>query len=191
MDAWPVWNYKEGDMIRVVCYTNAAKSRLMLNGNQVGEVRNYNDNTGIIYWDIPYQEGKLEVIGLDKDEKAICNYALQSSGRPYAITAQSDVSSVSKNRGLAQVVVQVVDENGVPVMISEDEVTCKIEGPATLLGLEASNNSDMGDYTDNVQRVYHGRLLAYVQTTGKTGTVTLTFTAPWLKETKVDIKVTE
>jgi hypothetical protein len=191
MDAWPVWNYKEGEMIRVVCYTNAAKSRLMLNGNQVGEVRNYNDSTGIIYWDIPYQDGKLEVIGLDKDEKAICNYALQSSGRPSALTAQSDVSSISKNRGLAQVVVQVVDEKGIPVMISEDEVTCKIEGPATLLGLEASNNSDMGDYTDNVQRVYHGRLLAYVQSTGKTGTVTLTFTAPWLKETKVTINVTE
>ena len=76
-------------------------------------------------------------------------------------------------------------------MISEDEVTCKIEGPATLLGLEASNNSDMRDYTDNVQRVYHGRLLAYVQSTGKTGAVTLTFTAPWLKETKVTINVTE
>jgi len=191
MDAWPVWNYKEGEMIRVVCYTNAAKSRLILNGNQVGEVKNYDNNTGIIYWDIPYQEGKLEVIGMDKDEKASCNYALQSSERPSVLTALSDVSSFSKNRGLAQVVVQVVDEKGVPVMISEDEVTCKIEGPATLLGLEASNNSDMGDYTDNVQRVYHGRLLAYVQATGKTGVVTLTFTAPWLKETKVTINVTE
>ena len=191
MDAWPVWNYKEGEMIRVVCYTNTAKSQLMLNGKQVGEVKNQDDSTGIIYWDIPYQEGKLEVIGLDKDEKAICNYALQSSGRPSALTAQSDVTSVSKNRGLAQVVVQVVDEKGIPVMISEDEVTCKIEGPVTLLGLEASNNSDMGDYTDNMQRVYHGRLLAYVQATGKTGTVTLTFIAPWLKETKVTINVTE
>jgi len=189
MDAWPVWNYKEGEIIRVVCYTNAAKSRLMLNGTQVGEVKNQDDNTGIIYWDIPYQEGKLEVIGMDKDEKVTCNYALQSSGRPFAITVHSDLQAISKNRGLAQVVVQVVDEKGIPVMISEDEVTCKVEGPATLLGLEASNNSDMGDYTDNVQRVYHGRLLAYVQATGKTGAVTITFTAPWLKEVKVAIDI--
>jgi hypothetical protein len=163
----------------------------MLNGKQVGEVKNYDDNSGILNWDIPYQEGKLEVIGLDKENKTICNYALQSSGRPYALTAQSDLPSISKERGLAQVVVQVVDEKGVPVMLSEDEVTCTIEGPAKLLGLEASNNSDMGDYTDNVQRVYHGRLLAYIQSTGKTGTVNLTFTAPWLKEIKVKINVTE
>ena len=191
MDAWPVWNYKEGEMIRVVCYTNAAKTRLMLNGKQVGEVKNYDDNTGIIYWDIPYQEGKLEVLGLDKDEKTTCNYLLQSSGRPYAITAQSDLSSISKNRGVAQVVVQVVDEKGIPVVLSEDEVTCTIDGPAMILGLEASNNTDMGDYSDNKQRVYHGRLLAYVQSTGKPGKVNLTFTAPWLKETKVTIDVTE
>ena len=74
----------------------------MLNSKQVGEVKNYDDNTGIIYWDIPYQEGKLEVIGIDKDEKTICNYALQSSGRPYALMAQSDLSLISKNRGVAQ-----------------------------------------------------------------------------------------
>jgi len=191
MDAWPVWNYKNGEMIRVVCYTNAAKSRLMLNSKQFGEVKNQDENTGIIYWDVPYQEGKLEVIGMDKDEKAICNYALQSSDKPDAITAHSDLQKISKNRGLAQVVVQIVDEKGIPVMISEDEVTCTIDGPATLLGLEASNNSDMGDYSDNVQRVYHGRLLAYVQATGKTGKVNITFTSPWLKGSKVTVNVTE
>lgn len=191
MDAWPVWNYKDGQMIRVVCYTNTPKSQLLLNGKQVGEIKNYDDNTGIIYWDIPYLEGKLEVIGLDKDEKTTCKYALQSSGRPFALTAQSDLSSISKNRGLAHVIVQVVDEKGIPVILSEDEVTCTIDGPATLLGLEASNNTDMGNYNDNVQHVYHGRLLAYVQSTGKPGKVNLTFTAPWLKETNVTVDVIE
>jgi len=47
----------------------------------------------------------------------------------------------------------------------------------------------MGDYKDNVQRVYHGRLLAYIQATGKEGKVNLTFTAPWLKDAKVSIEV--
>jgi len=66
-------------------------------------------------------------------------------------------------------------------MLSDDELTCTIEGPATLLGLEASNNSDMGDYTDNVQRVFHGRLIAYVQANGQAGEVKVHFKAPWLK----------
>jgi len=188
-DAWPVWNYREDQMIRVVCYTNASKSRLMLNDSQIGEIKEYDDKTGIIYWDIPYREGRLEVVGMDKDNREICSYALQSSGRPFAITAKSDLAVIPKDRGLAHIVVQVVDEKGIPVMISDDEITCTVEGPAVLKGLEASNNTDMGNYSDNVQRVYHGRLLAYVQSAGKKGTISLTFSAPWLKETKVNIEV--
>jgi len=176
-------------VIRVVCYTNAAKACLTLNGKQVGDIKYQDDNTGVIYWDVPFSEGKLEVIGLDAKDNRTCSYALQTSSRPYAITAQSDLSEIRKDRGLAQVTVQIVDEKGIPVMISEDEVTCTIEGPAKLLGLEASNNADMGNYNDNVQRVYHGRLIAYVQATGGYGNVRLKFAAPWLKEANVTIKV--
>ncbi len=187
-DAWPIWNYTDGEMIRVVCYSNAPQSKLMLNGKQLGQIKGLDDTTGIIYWDIPYQKGKLEVVGMDKAGKQICLYAIQSSDRPYALTATSDLNTIKKDKGLAQVVVQVVDKNGVPVMISENEVTCTISGPAKLLGLEASNNSDMGNYSDNVQRVYHGRLLAYIQATGQAGDIEVKFTAPWLKGGNVRIK---
>lgn len=190
-DAWPLWNYTVGEMIRVVCYTNAHHSKLMLNGKQVSDIKGLDDNTGVIYWDIPYQNGKLEVIGMDRNNKQVCQYVIQSSDRPYALTAISDLNILKKDKGLAQVVVQVVDKNGIPVINSEDEITCSIEGPAKLLGLEASNNSDMGDYTDNVQRVYHGRLLAYIQATGKTGEINIKFSAPWLKEAKVSIESIE
>ena len=188
-DAWPIWNYEADQMIRVVCYTNAPQSKLILNGKPIGDVKGLDDNSGVIYWDIPFQSGKLEVVGLDKDGKEICNYSIQSSARPFEITAKSDLTTIKKDRGVAQIVVQVVDEKGVPVMISEDEVTCTIEGPAKLLGLEASNNSDMGSYSDNVQRVYHGRLIAYVQSTGTTGKINLKFAAPWLKDGKLMIEV--
>jgi len=190
-DAWPIWNYKAGEMIRVVCYTNSPKSKLMLNNKQVGDSKNLDDNTGVIYWDIPFQEGKLTVEGMDKDNHKICQYELQSSENPYAIKVLPDLTTIKNKKGLAQVVIQVVDKNGIPVMISEDEVTCTIEGPAKLLGLEASNNADMGNYRDNVQRVYHGRLIAYIQATGKTGKVNIKFSSPWLKDGIVSIESVE
>lgn len=188
-DAWPIWNYTNGQLVRVVCYTNAAQAKLMLNGKEVGGLKNYNDTTGIIYWDIPYEAGKLEVIGVDKAGKAVCDYALQTSGRPSAIEVKSDVTILNKETGVAQIVVQVVDEKGVPVMMADDELTCTVEGPATLLGLEASNNSDMGDYSDNRQRVFHGRMIAYVQASGQSGEVSVRFRAPWLKDGVATLKV--
>ncbi len=188
IDAWSKWNYQDGQSIRVVCYTNAAKAKLMLNGKQVGEVKNYDDNTGVIYWDIPYQAGKLEVVGMDAANNSVSNYSILTSGRPHSLQIIRKDDVVGKN-GLAQIVVQVVDENGVPVMLSDDEVTCHIAGPAILSGLEASNNSDMTDYTDNVHRVFHGRILAYIQSTGDAGVVNVKFTSPWLKSAEVSFEV--
>ncbi|WP_085535818.1 sugar-binding domain-containing protein [Massilibacteroides vaginae] len=186
MDAWSIWNYEEGQSIRVVCYTNAAKAKLLLNGQTVGETKPYDDNTGIIYWDIPYKPGKLEVVGLDNGNNDVSRYAIQTSGRPYALKVVAAEKTIPTN-GLAQVVLQVIDENGLPVMLSDDEITCRIAGPAQLLGLEASNNQDMTDYTDNHHRAFHGRILAYIQSTGKGGEINIHFSAPWLKEATVKI----
>ncbi|MCV9387334.1 sugar-binding domain-containing protein [Reichenbachiella ulvae] len=189
IDAWPIWNYEEGDSIRVVCYTNAAKARLELDGKVVGQVKDYDKKTGVIFWDIPFQSGKLEVIGLNENNEEVSSYSISSSKRPEALTVIKSDKQIDEESGLAQVVIQVVDENGVPVMLSDNEVTCTIEGPGELLGLEASNNSDMGDYTDNKQRVFHGRLLAYIKSTGQTGDITVRFTSPWLKSAEISIKV--
>ncbi len=184
MDAWPIWNYTVGQSIRVVCYTNAAKAQLLLNGVEVGETKEYNDNTGIIYWDIPYEEGKLEVVGMDKNNTIVSRFALHTSHRPHAIKIVDTQHSINDDERLVQITLQVVDDNGVPVMLSDNEVTCHISGPARLLGLEASNNTDMSDYTDNRHRVYHGRLMAYVQATGA-GDVKISFTSPWLEPAEI------
>ncbi len=189
MDAWPIWNYEDGQSIRVVCYTNVTQAELHLNGKVVGEKKPYDEETGIIFWDIPYQDGKLEVIGIDENGNTVSKNAIQSSGRPNEIKVISDETAIEKGK-VAQIVIQVVDEDGIPVILSDDEVTCEILGDAKLLGLEASNNSDMSDYTDNKQRVFHGRMIAYIRAGEQEGKVNLKFSAKWLKpaETSFEIK---
>ncbi len=189
-DAWPIWNYEEGQTIRVVSYTNTDKVRLELNGMIVGEEKKYNEKTGIVYWDIPFKSGKLEAVGLSDDGKELSRYAIVSSKQPYALTVKVENNTLNKDKGVAQLRVQAIDEHGVPVMLSDNDVTCSITGPAILLGLEAGNNEDMTDYTDNKQRVFHGKISAYIQATGKTGLVTIKFTSPWLKpiETTLEVK---
>ncbi len=189
VDAWSVWNYQDGQMIRVVCYTNAQQAKLLLNDKEVGAALNYNDETGIIYWDIPYQSGALRVIGMDATGKEISSYEIRSSQRPQALKIISEEKTVNKD-GIAQIVVQVVDEKGVPVMLSDNEVTCRIIGNARLLGLEAGNNSDMTDYTDNVHRVFHGRILAILKPTGQEGDeVRVRFTSPWLQPVETTLRI--
>ncbi len=187
-DALPVWNYQDGDTIRVVSYTNCKKAQLLLNGHKIGDAQNYNDETGIIYWDIPFQPGKLEVIGYNSDKEA-ARCVIETSKRPYAIKAKALNKSISSAKGVNQIEIQIVDEDGKPVLIAENEITCITDGPVKLLGLEASNPSDMGDYTDNKQRVFQGKMIAYIQSTDKKGKARITFTSPWLTDAIIELDI--
>lgn len=188
MDAWDSWNYDPGQLIRVVCYTNAPQAHLLLDGKEVGPMKPYDDKSGIIYWDIPYQDGELRAEGCDKNGKVLSTYTIKTSGRPYALRAMVDKDVLSPDKATAHVTIEVVDEQGAIVKLGDSEVTCEVEGPARLLGLEGSNNSDMSDYTDNRHRAYHGRLLAYVQTIGEKGEIRIKLTSPLLKGTEVILK---
>lgn len=188
MDAWDLWNYEPGQLIRVVCYTNAPQARLLLNGKEVGQMKPYDDKSGIIYWDIPYQDGELRAEGCDATGKVLSSYVIKTSGRPYALRATIDEEVLSPDKATAHVTIEVVDEQGTIVKLGDNDVTCQIEGPARLLGLEGSNNGDMSDYTDNHHRAFHGRLLAYIQTTGEKGEIRVKLTSPLLKGTEVVLK---
>lgn len=190
VDAWDIWNYEPGQDIRVVCYTNAPQARLLLDGKVVGEMKPYDKKTGIIYWDIPYQPGELKAEGCDAAGNVQSVYTIRTSGRPYALRVSADTTRLSSARATAHITIEVVDENGTVVKLGDNEITCTTEGPLRLLGLEGSDNRDMSDYTDNRHRAYHGRLLAYVQTTGKPGQARVRFTSPLLKgaEVSFDIK---
>lgn len=188
VDAWDIWNYEPGQTIRVVCYTNAPQAQLLLNGHEAGEMKSYDAKTGIIHWDIPYQPGELRAEGCDLKGNVISSYVIRSSERPYAIRVSADRTEVSCQQATVHLTVEVVDENGTVVKLSDNDITCRIEGPARLLGLEGSDNSDMSDYRDNHHRVYHGRLLAYLQTTGKAGAIKVHFTSPLLKGASITLK---
>lgn len=186
---WDVWNYRDGEMVTVTCYTNCPQARLMLNGKQVGETAEHNDETGVIKWSIPYSAGKLTVEGCDKQGDKIADYTIQTSGLPYALRVTADKQQLTAAESVAHLLLEVVDENGVAVKLADNNITCSVEGPARLLGLENGDLTDMSEHRDNRQRVYMGKLLAYVQPTGGSGEVKVRFSSPLLQDAEVTLTV--
>lgn len=187
IDAWDSWNYEPGEEIRVVCYTNSPKARLLLDGEVVGDIKDKDDATGIIHWDMPFAPGRLMAEGIGEDGDVESSYTVATSGRPYAITVSADRDSFGTAGDVAHVFINIVDENGIPVKLADNEVTVRINGPAELLALESGDNSDMGNYRDNRQRVYRGKLLGYVKAL-EAGPVVITVTSPLLKSACLNLK---
>lgn len=170
--------------MRVVCYTNAPQARLLLNGKTVGAMKAQNDSNAIIYWDIPYEEGVLRAEGCGRDGRVLSSYEIRTGRKPVALRVSELLPEDAEV--LHQLLVEVVDETGYRVRSATDEVTCTIEGPAVLLGLEGCNNTDMSDYRDHHQPVYRGRLVGYVHRTGA-GAVKVTFSAAGLQTCTVEL----
>lgn len=186
------WNYQHvGDTIRVVCYTNCIRARLLLNGQEVGSPRERDDANGIIHWDIPYHPGTLTVEGLDAEGNPVTDFSITTSGPAtkldaHILSAQKpgDIKTGDIKTGRVSIVeITINDAGDHRVRSSRNEIICKIEGPAVLLGLEGANNSDMSNYRDNHQPAYRGRLVAYIRRTGS-APVRITFSSEGL-ESKV------
>lgn len=193
IDAFDSWNYRDGAMIRVVCYTNTAQAQLKLNGEVVGTMRQYDDNTGMIYWDIPYAPGTLAAEGYDNKGNLKATYEIRTSGRPYSLRATLIETETGLMKNIDgphtyQVRVDVLDEDGTIVKLADNVVTCQVEGRARLLGLENSDNRDMSHPKSRSRRVYQGYLVAYVQDDSNgEAPIRLVFSSPLLEEAVLEI----
>jgi beta-galactosidase len=182
------WKYEIGNGIRVLCYTNLPKVSLKLNGRIIGEPRVRDDSTGIIEWELPFEAGKLEVVGRIKDRDEVMD-VLETSGSAQAIQAKVwEPGTLTKN-GVAQVEIRIVDAQGRPLPGVDEEVTCTVNGPLILLGMESGNSRDVGDLRGNRLRTHRGALIAYLRAKGSPGKAAVTFSAPSLKESVVEIEV--
>ena len=182
-----VWNYEDGEMIRVVAYTNCEEAELFLNGVQIGARKPYDETNGVIYWDVPYRGGKLTVKGYNDGSEA-ADYSTQSSKRPFAIKAKADRTKGLKPGDVIHVEISIVDEDEVPVVLADNLVKLSISGPAKLLGLESGEGNAADNFRDNKQRCMNGRLLGYLKMTG-TGEVRIKAESALLKKSEIAVTV--
>lgn len=190
MTAGRSWNYREGQTVRVVCYTNGDEAELLLDGKVVGERKPYNSDSAVIHWDIPHEPGELKVVAY-KDGDIVASDSIKPDGKPVAVKAAAREGSLKGKYDVAVIPVSIIDGEGKLVYESKKEITCTIKGPGKLLGIENGLGDASKNYRDNIAVSNHGRLVAYVQAMADNGTVELAFAAPDLKPAKVTLNIEE
>ena len=186
IDAGQNWNYQDGQLIRVVCYTNGDEAELLLNGKVVGGKKPYNHEQAIIHWDIPFEPGVLSVVAYEKGEKVAVD-EIKTSARPYGIEVSATKPVLTGKMDVAVIRLRIVDENGNLVYLADNEVTCSVKGPARLLGLENASNNVAENFRTNTLRCKNGRLVAYLQATAESGQVEVGFTSTLLRNADITI----
>lgn len=176
--ALDTWNYREGQTVRVMCYTNASSAKLFLNDKQVGGEPRLDKESNILFWDIDYEPGTLRC---EADNGA--SYEIKTFKAPYALRVSTD--------SLAHIFVEVVDEDGNRVKNADNEIAIQVTG-AELLGLENGNPNDTsisGKRRNNFMtlRAFEGRLIGYFQKESNKDSVSIRVSSPWLKPVVISL----
>ncbi|HEX8314236.1 MAG TPA: glycoside hydrolase family 2 TIM barrel-domain containing protein [Flavisolibacter sp.] len=185
---FPSWNYKQGDSVKISCFTNCEEAEVFLNGQSLGRKKMTDAKERVISWDAIYQPGEIAVKGYNQNKEA-AGHAVKTSGEVYSIKALADRTTLSRSKKeLSHIEIMLTDKNGLPVFNADNEVSLTIEGPAKLLGLESGSSVSHEDYKSNKRKAFNGKLLAYVQSQQKPGLIKVTITSAGLQSQIIEFR---
>jgi beta-galactosidase len=206
---FPHWNWpgREGQLVPVLAYTNCDAVELYLNGRFLAEKRLEFPRQGTsggwnsyerprvfpttadlhLTWDVPYEPGVLRAVG-KRGGEVIAAAEVRTAGPAASLLVRVDRGKIEAGvRDVAHVEVAIVDADGTVVPTADHLVRFTVEGPARLLAIGNGDPTDHGSYQASERRAFHGRLLAFIQSTDEHGTIRVTAHADGIESASVDI----
>jgi beta-galactosidase len=205
---FPHWNWKghEGQVIPVIAYSNCDSVELFLNGKSYGVKSAIFPQQGVskawnaydrpfvpattsdlhLSWDVPYEHGTLKVVG--KKGGKIVTEEIHTTSNPSAIRLSADRKEIEADaHDIANVKVEIVDENGFVVPDAANLIEFKVEGDGVLAGSDNGNPQDKTQMQSKQRNAFNGLALAVIQSTRKSGNIRLTVSSKDLKEAVLEV----
>ncbi len=189
----PHWNWEEGQVVSVQCYTSYDKGELFLNGKSLGVKEKDPSKLYTTYrlvWDnIRYEPGELKVVALDKNNNPLKEAVMKTAGEPAKIILEADRTEIAADgKDLAFVTVTIVDEEGVVCPRADNLVDFRVEGEGSLRAVGNGDPTSLESFVKPHRKVFNGRCMAIIQSGKSAGNITLTAESDGLESGQVAIK---
>lgn len=156
----PHWNHNEGDVVRVMTYSNCDEIELFLNSKSLG--RKVYDPIHPAEWNISFVPGQLRAVGY-KDGQIVAEDVQETAGKPCKIVMEPQRPSIQNNgRDAVCVNFHTVDENGILVPTADNVIHFEVGGDGIYMG---AGNGDPNSHecdSDPFRRLFAGRAQAVV-----------------------------
>ena len=169
----PHWNWKPGQLIDVVAYSNCDEVRLSLNGQPLETKSFKNTNRLSLHWKVPFVPGTLKAEGYQKG-KLVATDIVKTAGDASKIKLTADRSTIhSDGNDLSYITVQISDDSSTLVPQSDNLVRFEIEGEGKIVGVGNGNPISLEPAKGKEIRAFNGLCQVIVQSTGKKGEMKL------------------
>ena len=201
----PHWNWKAGQLIDVIAYTNCDEIKLYLNDILIGEQAFA--NTRIHYktnqWDKPIDLGEGQKLSLDwkvpfvpgtlraegyKNGKLILTDVVKTAGDPSKIELVADRSTISADRkDLSYITVKIKDKNGTIVPTADNLIHFDLEGEGQIVGVGNGDPVSLEPARGNERSAFSGMCQVIIRSTHQSGKIILKASSLGLAYEKIEI----
>ena len=199
----PHWNWKEGQVIDVIAYTNCDEVKLYLNDQLIG--KKAFANTKMTYltkqwekeislgegeklsldWKIPFIPGTLRAEGY-KNGRLIATEVVRTAGDPAKIELSADRTIIQADgKDLSFVTVKIQDSNGTLVPDADNLVHFELEGEGKIVGVGNGNPISLERATGRERSAFSGMCQVVIKSTSKNGKIILKASSLGLPEVKL------
>ncbi|MBQ5550160.1 MAG: DUF4982 domain-containing protein, partial [Bacteroidales bacterium] len=183
----PHWNWKEGDIVDVIAYSNMKDVELFLNGESLGK-QEHKEGDLHFMWKVPFKPGELKAVGHSIDDIEISDIVRTASSPSRLASSADRYSLAADGQDLSFITVDVVDAKGVRVPDANNMIKFTVEGPAEIVGLDNGDQCCHESFKGTQHSAFNGKCLCIVRSIrGNDGRVVVRATADGLEGTEVEI----
>ncbi len=175
----------QGGGRQIWCYTNCESVELFQDGKSLGAKTHGAGE--VLRWPAELT-GEMKAVG--KKGAETVTFELKKAGTAATVAAVADVKELKGDgKDVAEVEVDVVDNDGVIVPEAGNEVKCTGSGPGKIIGIENGDLNSTEAYKGEVHKVFQGRMKVYVQAGQGKGDLKLEFNGEGLEGAQVMLPV--
>lgn len=191
----PHWNWKgrEGEITPVFVYTNYDSAEVFINGKSMGIQKKNNSspqNRYRLMWnDVKYEPGTIKVVAFDAAGNKTAENEVKTAGDPYQIVLEADRKIINADgEDIAFVTVSVIDKNGIPCPLADNQLQFKVNGAATYRAACNGDATSLEIFHKDTMKLFSGKLVVLMKATTKPGDIQLEVTGNGLQKGIMGLK---
>ena len=189
-DSIHCWNWpgQEGKEAEIEIYSVGEAVELYKNGELVGKETLTSCRC---MFKTAYEPGVLEAISFDRDGNELARETLATAGNDTKLQILPEKTKIKADEeDIVYIPIHLIDKDGILKMTTEKKINVTVEGEGKLLAVGSGNPETEEYFHEGAYTSYHGRVLAVVQSTEKSGTIKVTASSDGLESVAVEIQVT-
>jgi len=194
---FPHWNWEEGDVLPVHCYSSYDRAELFVNGKSYGicEKKPNSDNCleryRLMWNNVRFEAGELTVKALDADGTVLKTETVRTAGAPAKLKLSADRSFYNADGDdLCYITVTVLDKDGNFCPLADNTLYFDVNGCGEFIASDNGDQTDFEVFHSPVRDAFSGMAVGIFRTLkDQKGTMCITVSCDGIPDAKIAVEV--